>query len=215
MLAPHCNLVVNSTTLETNINLTMAQKIILASSSPYRKLLLEKLHINFTSFSPNIDESPLPNENPRDLVLRLARAKAQKATKKYKSALIIASDQVATLENKIIGKPKDKNDAKAMLSTFSGKNVIHYTSLVVFDPHSQKMVTKIEPFEVEFKKLSDSLIDHYLETEQPFDCAGAVKSEGLGVALFNRLHGRDPNALVGLPLMALLDCFQEIGVSWY
>lgn len=193
----------------------MSQKIVLASSSPYRKMLMEKLQLKFSTISPKIDESARDGESAHDLVMRLAIAKAHKVAPRYKTAVIIASDQVATLGGQIIGKPKNLEDAKRIIKSFSGKTIIHYTSLVVLNNKTGRMASRNEPYEVSFKSLSDELIDHYLAVEKPLDCAGAVKSEGLGVALFSRMQGRDPNTLIGLPLMSLLDCFQELDVKWY
>ena len=180
-----------------------------------QKILLEKLNIPFTTHSPNIDETPRENESPQNLVERLAKEKASKVSKKFKKSIIIASDQVATFNDKIIGKPKDEHEAYTTLLSFSEKAIVHYTSLVVLDNLQGKMACRTEPFEVLFKKLSPELVQHYINSEKPLDCAGSVKSEGMGVMLFNHMKGRDPNSLIGLPLMALADCFDELGVKWF
>lgn len=180
-------------------------KLLLASSSIYRHKLLNKLQIAFDWAKPDVDETPLPRENPIDLVRRLAEAKARRLSTDYPDHLIIGSDQVACHQGQIIGKPGNFAKACEQLLNFSGKTVHFYTGLCVFNPLTQNCQLHIETDVVYFRTLSKNQIDNYLQREQPFDCAGSFKSEGLGISLFTRIESRDPNSLVGLPLIALID----------
>lgn len=189
------------------------KKIILASSSPYRRALLHRLGLAFDSIAPNIDETALENEGPAALVSRLAYAKALAVAAHHPAAIIIGSDQVATINNEILTKPGNIENAFQQLSTCSGNTVTFYTSLCVLDGVSGKHHKIVEPFIVGFRELSEQQIMRYLEIEQPFDCAGSFKSEGLGVTLFTHLSGRDPNSLVGLPLIELTSILQRFGVD--
>lgn len=177
--------------------------IVLASTSPYRRQLLEKLGLPFVCAAPEVDELPLPGESPRQLVLRLAQAKAQALAHRYPDHLIIGSDQVCVLGGNITGKPHTAENAHRQLREASGQIVTFYTGLALYNSASGHLQTECEPFDVHFRKLTDDEIVHYVEKEQPLNCAGSFKSEGLGIALFERLEGRDPNTLVGLPLIAL------------
>lgn len=178
-------------------------QIILASTSPWRRELLKKLQIPFECASPDVDELPLPGESPRHLVLRLAQAKAQALAKRYPQHLLIGSDQVCVLGGKITGKPHSEENAHKQLREASGHIVTFYTGLALYNSATGNLQTECEPFDVYFRQLSDSEITHYIQKEQPLNCAGSFKSEGLGITLFERLEGRDPNTLVGLPLIAL------------
>lgn len=189
-------------------------KFILASSSPYRRQLLEKLQFNFQCISPNIDETAKPSENPLDLVKRLAISKAKKIAETLDhESIIIASDQVATFENKILGKPHTKENAIKQLSLFSGNKVIFYTSLCVLNSKSSQYEALVEPFSVYFRQLSYQEIESYIDKEKPLNCAGSFKSEGLGILLFEKLEGDDPNTLIGLPLIQLNNIFKKMGIE--
>ena len=177
--------------------------IVLASTSPFRKLLLEKLHIPFVCANPNIDESSIDNESASELVKRLAIEKAKAVAQQYPNALIIGSDQVAVYGSAILGKPHNFTNAFKQLSSFSNQQVQFLTGLCVFDSHTNNYSALVEPFNVHFNELSSAQITQYLHAEQPYNCAGSFKSEGLGICLFKRLEGDDPNALIGLPLIQL------------
>lgn len=177
--------------------------LILASTSPYRKLLLEKLGLPFECAAPEVDELALPGESPRQLVLRLAQAKAQALATRFPAHLIIGSDQVCVIGGKITGKPHTEENARQQLSAASGHVVTFYTGLALYNSASGALQTECEPFDVHFRHLTAAEIANYVRLEQPLNCAGSFKSEGLGIALFERLEGRDPNTLVGLPLIAL------------
>lgn len=189
------------------------QPIILGSSSPYRSELLAKLQLPFTTSSPDIDESPLVGESPTQLVLRLAENKARKVAETNLSALVIGSDQVALLDNTVLGKPGSVERAVEQLKAASGKTVTFLTGLALYNAATQQMQSLVEPFEVQFRQLSESQIRRYIELEQPLNCAGSFKSEGLGISLFNELRGSDPNTLIGLPLIKLTDMLATQGVE--
>ncbi|MEH2920854.1 Maf family protein [Samsonia erythrinae] len=189
------------------------QQIILASTSPYRRALLEKLAIPFICASPDIDETPHPGENARDLVIRLAENKARALAAQYPAHLIIGSDQVCVLEDTITGKPYNKVNATRQLQQASGKCVSFFTGLALFNSATQNMQSIAEPFDVYFRALTQTEISGYLDKEQPWNCAGSFKSEGLGITLFERLSGRDPNALIGLPLIALTHMLRQEGIN--
>lgn len=185
--------------------------LILASTSRYRKALLEKLEVPFTCAAPEVDELPLPGESPRQLVLRLAQAKAQALAEAYPEHLIIGSDQVCVLDGRITGKPHTEENAHRQLRAASGHVVTFYTGLALYNSASGHLQTECEPFDVHFRTLSDGEISRYIQKEQPLNCAGSFKSEGLGIALFERLDGRDPNTLIGLPLIALCKMLRHEG----
>lgn len=187
--------------------------ILLASTSTYRRALLEKLNLEFSCAAPNIDESPYADESPETLVKRLAEAKARALMHSHPNHLIIGSDQVCAIDGKITGKPHNFENAKRQLRAASGKVVTFYTGLSLLDSRTQQAATLCEPFEVSFRTLSDEEISNYLEMEQPYDCAGSFKCEGLGISLFSQLNGRDPNTLIGLPLIALLELLRAKGVN--
>ena len=189
------------------------KSIILGSSSPFRKALLEKLDLSFETDSPDIDETPLKNEKPADMVARLAKLKALAIAERHPNSIIIASDQCATLDGEIIGKPKEHEKAVEQLTKASGRAVTFYTSLCVMDSGSNQTEELIEPFHVYFRELGESQIENYLRKEEPYNCAGSFKSEGLGIALFERLEGKDPNTLIGLPLIELIRVLGKFGVD--
>ncbi|WP_058913975.1 Maf family protein [Entomohabitans teleogrylli] len=187
--------------------------IVLASTSPFRRALLEKLGIPFICAIPDADETPREGETARQLVTRLAREKAQSLRVQYPSHLIIGSDQVCVLGNNITGKPHTERNAVAQLRQARGNRVTFYTGLALFNSSNGQLQSECEPFDVHFRHLSDEEIDHYVRREQPLWCAGSFKSEGLGITLFERLEGRDPNTLVGLPLIALCAMLRNEGVN--
>lgn len=187
-------------------------KLLLASSSPYRRELLSRLGWPFDCASPDVDETAVPGEDARALAVRLASAKAQALASGYPDHLIIGSDQVATLpDGTLLGKPGNFTRAKQQLSQCNGQSVRFETGLALVDSRSGKLTSCCETYEVHFRLLSDQEITNYLHREQPYDCAGSFRMEGLGIALFSRMTGRDPNALIGLPLMALIDLLSELG----
>lgn len=178
--------------------------LVLASSSPYRRAVLEKLRLPFTTASPNIDETSFSGESAEPLVLRLAQAKARAVAVSHPKALIIGSDQVAVLGDKILSKPLTHANAQQQLRTASGKRVTFLTGLCLLNSASGHLQTICSPYQVHFRKLSDAQIERYLLQELPYDCAGSFKSEGLGICLFERLEGDDPNSLIGLPVIELI-----------
>jgi len=188
-------------------------KILLASSSVYRRQLLGKLGFNFIWESPDIDESPLPNEPPAALVQRLAEAKARQLANRYTDCLIIGSDQVATIDNQILGKPHTHENAFAQLASFRNREVTFMTGLCLFNPSTKHNQSSAENYKVRFRNLTDSQIENYLRREQPYDCAGSFKSEGLGICLFEQLEGEDFNTLIGLPLITLTRMLANEGMD--
>ncbi len=189
----------------------MSKPLILASSSPFRRELLAKLGLPFQCDSPEIDETPRPGETAEALVERLAEAKARAVAERHPDALIIASDQVALLDGRILGKPGDHAGAVEQLRAASGKVVRFFTSLALLDAESGRLQCEVVPFAVHFRPLEEAQIENYLRREQPYQCAGAFKSEGLGIALFEKLEGDDPNTLVGLPLIRLVRMLEAAG----
>ena len=181
------------------------QTLILGSSSPFRAELLAKLHLNFLTASPDIDESPSPNETPDQLVRRLAESKARKIADQYPDSLIIGSDQVAVLNGQVMGKPGNHLKAIEQLSAASGNTVTFMTGLALFNAATGNMQSEVDYFEVVFRELSAEQIEFYLTTEKPYQCAGSFKSEGFGISLFKELRGQDPNSLIGLPLVRLIE----------
>lgn len=182
----------------------MPQQLVLASTSPFRKQLLEKLHLQFITDKPMVDESPLTGETAIELVERLAIAKALALSDNYNDALLIGSDQVCVNDGEILGKPGDFKNAFTQLKAASGKKITFYTGLALVNSQNGNIQSLVEPFTVQFRELSDSMIENYLNKEEPFNCAGSFKSEGYGIALFESLQGKDPNSLIGLPLISLI-----------
>lgn len=187
--------------------------LLLASSSPYRREILQKLHIPFECHSPDIDESRLENESPTQLVERLALEKAQAVSEIYPNTLIIGSDQVAVLDNTIMTKPHTHENAIQQLRASSGNTVTFLTSLCLLNSQTGKHQLATIPYSVDFLELSDSQIENYLLKEEPYRCAGSFKSEGLGITLFKRFEGDDPNSLIGLPLISLTAMLRNEGVE--
>ncbi|WP_374342410.1 Maf family nucleotide pyrophosphatase [Azonexus sp.] len=191
----------------------MPQKLILASTSPYRRELLGRLGLPFDIANPRVDETPLPGEAPESLALRLAEAKARAVAADHPDALIIGSDQVATVDGEIYGKPGSHDNAVAQLRTLSGRTVNFFTALCVLDARSGEADVRGVPTLVGFRELTDNEIENYLRREPAYNCAGSAKSEGLGVALLSSMRGDDPTALVGLPLIALCDMLRRHGMA--
>ncbi|QYJ95337.1 Maf family protein [Shewanella spartinae] len=191
----------------------MTPAIILASTSVFRQSLLQKLAIEFDTCAPEVDETPIAGESAQQLVTRLALAKAKAGAVGRQSGLIIGSDQVAVVDGDIIGKPLTRANAIAQLERVSGKSITFYTGLALFNVADETSEVICEPFTVHFRALTTEQIQYYVDTEQPLYCAGSFKSEGLGIALFERLEGRDPNTLVGLPLIALIQMLLKQGVD--
>ncbi|MBA6341587.1 septum formation inhibitor Maf [Colwellia sp. MB02u-10] len=189
------------------------KKLVLGSTSPFRKEILEKLNIPFVCAKPNIDESAFDNESPVELVERLAIEKAKAVAGEFPDALIIGSDQVAICDGEILGKPHNFENAVKQLEKFSNKTVVFYTGLCVYDSGLDYTTALIEPFLVHFNQLSLSDIENYLHAEQPYNCAGSFKSEGLGICLFKKLEGDDPNTLIGLPLIKLVELLKQHDVN--
>lgn len=189
------------------------QQLILGSSSPFRAELLSKLGLPFITASPDIDERTVENETAEQLVQRLSEQKAFKVAQSNLDALIIGSDQVAILDDEILGKPGNHTNAVKQLTAASGKTVLFLTGLALLNSKTGKMQSLVEPFEVSFKTLSQAQIEHYLNTEQPYQCAGSFKSEGFGISLFSKLNGDDPNTLIGLPLIKLISLLNAEGID--
>ncbi len=216
--------------------------LILASSSPYRRELLGKLNLPFTCASPSIDETARDDERAKPLVMRLSRAKAAAVASRADTpsgALIIGCDQVAELDAAIIGKPRDHLDAVQQLRRMSGREVMLYSGIVLLDTRGDSdnvvgddddggdsnsdsysdnnnaaaIQTAVECFHVEFRRLTDATIERYLAAEQPYQCCGSLKAEGVGIALLARLRGDDPNAVIGLPLIRLVEMLGNVGVE--
>jgi len=178
-------------------------QLILASTSPFRKEILQKLGLPFICEAPETDETAKQNESPQQLVERLAIAKAEAVASKHNDALVIGSDQVAVINNEIIGKPGNFKNAFNQLKEASGKRITFYTGLCLKNSKKNTLHSTVVPFNVVFRYLRDSQIENYLNKEEPYNCAGSFKSEGLGITLFERLEGDDPNTLMGLPLIRL------------
>jgi MAF protein len=179
-------------------------KLVLASSSPFRRQLLDKLNLPYTSDSPDIDESPLSNENIADMVRRLAEDKAHAVAQRHPDSLIIGSDQSAVLNGRPLGKPGDYDNAFTQLKVAAGQKIVFQTGLCLLNTETQRIQSVCVPYTVVFKQLNDEQIRRYLLQEEPYNCAGSFKSEALGIALFERFEGEDPNALIGLPLIKLV-----------
>ena len=191
----------------------MSQKLVLASTSPFRKQLLEKLHLNFSTANPQVKEDELPGETAIQLVERLAVAKAQAVIKDFPNALIIGSDQVCLNNGKILGKPGNFDNAFQQLKAASGQHVTFYTGLALVNSKTGQVHSLVEPFDVYFRELSDKMITNYLNKEQPYNCAGSFKSEGYGISLFSKFEGKDPNSLIGLPLISLIELLEKEGFT--
>jgi septum formation protein len=188
-------------------------KLILASSSIYRKELLEHLQLPFGVISPDVDETPLVDEAPERTALRLAQEKARKVGISEPDALIIGCDQVAILDGVQLGKPLTHDNAVRQLRLMRGREVTFHSALCLFNARTGHMQADVVPTMVTFRQISDDQIERYLQKEQPYHCAGSAKSEGLGIALISAIHGDDPNALIGLPLIRLITMLQHESVN--
>ena len=189
------------------------RRLILASTSPFRCELLRRLCLPFEIQAPDIDEMPLANEQAQPLVGRLAAAKACAIACKNTKSLVIGSDQVAVLDGKILGKPGHHEQASEQLLQASGRRVAFYTGIALIDSDSRRSQVAVVTFHVHFRELSSRQIESYLQREQPYQCAGSFKAEGLGIALFDRLEGDDPSSLIGLPLIRLTRMLEIEGVA--
>ena len=188
-------------------------QLVLGSSSIYRQEQFRRLQIPFEIASPSIDETPLAGEAPEITALRLAEAKARAVAATYTDALIIGADQVAVLENMQLGKPLNHDNAVKQLQLMRGKEVVFYSALSLFNSRNNQIQTRVVSSYVKFRSFSDQQIENYLNKEKPYHCAGSAKSEGLGIVLIERMTGDDPNALVGLPLIALVEMLTNEGVE--
>ena len=193
------------------MNTTRSLPVVLASTSPFRKELLQRLGITFTTAAPDADEAPLAGETPEALVSRLAEAKAR-AVGQSCAGLIIGSDQVATTGSNILGKPGTHTRAAEQLRGLSGRLVTFHTGLCLLDSSSDTAQVDVIPFRVQFRQLGEGQIERYLQADQPYNCAGSFKSEGLGITLFEHMDGNDPTALIGLPLIRLTSMLASAGV---
>jgi len=188
-------------------------KLILASTSPFRKQLLERLQLPYDTAAPDVDETPLADEPIDAMVMRLAEAKARAVAQAHPDALIIGSDQSAVLNGQVLGKSGGFERAFQQLRDASGQKIVFHTGLCLLNTRTDQAQLASVPYTVVFRQLSDAQIRHYLEREQPYNCAGSFKSEALGIALFERFEGEDPNALVGLPLIKLVDMLSREGMA--
>ncbi len=186
-------------------------RLILASSSPYRRQLLQRLGLPFDVQAPDVDETPAPGEDPVALALRLARAKALKVAARHPGAIVIGSDQVAVFEGRPVGKPGSHAAAREQLRRFSGRSVAFHSALCVTD--GAAVHVEDVPTECEFITLDEARIEHYLRAERPYDTAGSAKAEGLGIALMARMRSDDPTAIIGLPLIALAGMLRRVGLD--
>lgn len=188
-------------------------KLVLASTSTYRRELLSRLKLPFDVASPNVDETPLPGESPSATALRLSVLKANAVASQFPDALIIGSDQVLMLDSEQLGKPGSYENAFMQLKKMQGKAMVFHTALTLFNSKTGRTQTRDIPTVVHIRKLTDAQIEAYLKKEQPYDCAGSAKSESLGIALMERMDSPDPTALIGLPLMTLTNMLMNEGVD--
>lgn len=189
------------------------EHLVLASTSPYRRSLLGKLGLPFVAATPDVDERRRLNEEPGTLATRLAEAKCRALQTQYPCHLIIGSDQVAMLGDTQLTKPENRSCAIRQLQAASGQRVVFYTGVCVLDTSNRRAQTEMDVCTVHFRELRENQIIHYVDRDEPFDCAGSFKSEGLGIALFERIEGEDPNALIGLPLIRLISMLNRFGVE--
>lgn len=188
-------------------------KLLLASSSIYRQELLGRLKIPFDSFAPDVDETPKTGESIQALVLRLSKEKAKAASNRFPEAVCIGSDEVAALGNVILGKPLTHENAVMQLMSMSGKKIEFHTGVCVYAPTLSFEDCRLVTTAVTFRKLTPSMIENYLNKEQPYQSAGSFKSETLGSALIEKFHGDDPTAMIGLPLITLCDMLEKVGIA--
>lgn len=191
----------------------MKQALILASSSIYRRELLQRLLINFSTVSPHVDEVILKGEKSQETALRLSQEKARKVGAEYPHALIIGCDQVATLNGEQLGKPLNHNNATKQLRAMRGEEVTFHSAVCLYNANTNSIQAEVVPYLVKFRKLTDEQIENYLIKEQPYHCTGSAKSEGLGIALIESMVGDDPNALIGLPIIKLITMLQNEGIN--
>lgn len=187
--------------------------LVLASSSPFRKALLEQLGLPFDVDPPDIDESPRPGESPPAYVERLAVEKAHAVSARHPHALIIGSDQTAVHDGELVGKPSDHDDAVKQLLHASGNTITLYTGLALVNADTRRVQSGVVPYTVHFRDIDRDVIERYLDREKPYRCAGSLRADGLGIALLRKFEGDDPNALIGLPLIRLVDMLQSEGVA--
>lgn len=188
-------------------------KLILSSSSPARQQLLSRLQLPFEVITPDIDETPLLNETATQLVKRLAKTKAQVHAPKFPDALIIGCDQVSVMDNEIINKPETHENAVKQLLKSSGKHVVFHTGLCLYNTKTEHTQVEVETFDVFYRQLSPDTIEKYLQRDKPYHCAGSIRAEGLGVVLFERITGKDPSTLTGLPLIRLVRMLENEDVQ--
>lgn len=191
----------------------MQPEIILASGSPFRKQLLDRLQLDYECLPPDIDETIIAGEDASHYVCRLAESKADRVAVDHPQAVVIGSDQCALLGEKILGKPGSHENALQQLREAQGKTVVFHTAVCVLNPSAGFSAVEDVVYEVEFRNLSDRQLDHYLRVEEPYQCAGSFKSEGYGACLFNTMHGDDPTALIGLPLITLTRMLENAGIE--
>jgi septum formation protein len=187
--------------------------LVLASSSIYRKKQLQQLQLNFSVIAPFIDETPLANETPKQTALRLSIEKARSVGLQHSNTLVIGCDQVASFEGKPLGKPLSHENAVKQLRIMQGKEIIFHSGICLFNAVTGNIQSSVVNIQVKFRSLTDQQIENYLVREQPYDCAGSAKSEGLGVALLDYIRGDDPNALIGLPLIQLVTMLEKEGIK--
>ena len=195
------------------MNSQQRRTLLLASTSPFRKALLQRLGLVFETLSPQVDETPLPGESAAAMVKRLSEAKARAGAGHYPDALIIGSDQVAVCEGDVLGKPGNHDNARRQLARLAGHRVSFLTGLCLYDAASGEVKLDLVPYHVIFRALTAPQIERYLSAERPYNCAGSFKSEGLGISLFESMQGEDPNALIGLPLIRLVSWLNEAGIE--
>ncbi len=189
------------------------RRLVLASTSAYRKALLQRLGVAFEVAAPHADERPLSGEGAPDTALRLAQIKAQSVRAAHRDALIIGSDQVATSAGRLLGKPGDHATAARQLRSVSGKSADFHTAVVLLDAANGSVQSRVVPCRVHFRQMDDKRIETYLQREKPYDCAGSAKVEGLGIALIARIETEDPTSLIGLPLIALSEMLERAGLA--
>ena len=199
--------------MSTKTTANATRTLVLGSTSQYRRALLERLGLPFLVDPPDLDEAALPRETPAQTALRLAEAKARAVAARHPDALVIGSDQVADCAGQAVGKPGTRDAAATQLRALSGRTVVFHTGLALVDAASGRCRTALVDVASTFRTLAAAEIDAYLDREAPYDCAGSVKSEGLGIALFDRIASDDPTALIGLPLIALCRLLREEGVA--
>lgn len=193
--------------------MTPPRRLVLASTSRYRRALLERLRVPFSVANPEVSEERRPGEEPESMAARLAQAKALAVAGGFPDSLIVGSDQVAVCAGTILGKPLTHDNAVRQLRTLSGRDAIFHTAVCVHDTGNGVTRARVVPCRVTFREVDDAAIERYLAREQPYDCAGSAKSEGLGIALIARMDSEDPSALIGLPLIALVDLLREQGLN--